>query len=260
MVVKNTTIPYQAAFSRYYDLLYADKNYAAECDLIESIFAKYGARPRTLLDAGCGSGGHATELAGRGYRVTGVDRSEGLLDIARGKARDGSLSIDYRTADLRSFHLDHKVDACVCMFAVLSFQLTNADMQAALTRLRESLAPGGLFVCDVWNGTAVLTQGPVPRLKTTSKDGLKAWRFATPLLDTFEQTIEVTQHMMVVNDLGPLDTVIEAQTIRYLVPQELVFHLETAGFEVLELFPSPRLGAALSAEDWDIGVVARKRG
>jgi hypothetical protein len=97
-------------------------------------------------------------------------------------------------------------------------------------------------------------------MKTTSKDGLTAWRFATPLLDTAAQTIEVTQRMMVVNELGRLDTVVEAQTIRYLVPQELAFHLETAGFDVLELFPFPRLGTALSDKDWDIGVVARKRG
>src|SRR6185436_10168768 len=104
------TIPYQRAFSRYYDILYSDKDYPAECDLLESIFTRHGSRPQTLLDAGCGSGGHSTELAGRGYRVTGVDRSEGLLDIAREKARNRNLSIRFEVADLRSLRLEHRVD------------------------------------------------------------------------------------------------------------------------------------------------------
>src|SRR5438105_1954656 len=121
------SVPFQRAFSCYYDLLYADKNYRAEVDLIESVWAKYGAEPATILDAGCGSGGHALELASRGYCVTGVDRSTALLEIARAKAAARGANAAFVEGDLRTFELRSRFDACVCMFAALSFQLTNED-------------------------------------------------------------------------------------------------------------------------------------
>lgn len=49
----------------------------AEADLVEAF------RPRRVLDAGCGTGRVAAELARRGIEVVGVDRSEAMLEVAR---------------------------------------------------------------------------------------------------------------------------------------------------------------------------------
>jgi len=60
-----------------YDALYQDKDYEAECDFLQQVFARYAQAPiRAILDLGCGTGGHALPLARRGYALTGVDRSE----------------------------------------------------------------------------------------------------------------------------------------------------------------------------------------
>jgi len=73
-------------YADQYDLLYSDKNYEAECDLIEEVFRRYAkSSVETILDLGCGTGGHAFPLARRGYRVTGVDRSAEMLAHAREK-------------------------------------------------------------------------------------------------------------------------------------------------------------------------------
>jgi SAM-dependent methyltransferase len=53
---------------------------------------------RDVLDAGCGEGYLARVLAARGGRVTGVDVSPRLVEIAR--HRDPAGAIDYRVADL----------------------------------------------------------------------------------------------------------------------------------------------------------------
>ena len=253
------TIPYGDDFARYYDLLYSDKNYVAECDLLEAIFAKHKATPSRILDAGCGTGGHAIELADRGYTVVGVDRSKGMLSAAHEKAKQRGVQMGTLISDLRSFALDQAVDACVSMFAVLSFQITSVDLQAALRQIHAALVPGGLLVCDVWNGTAVLTEGPQPRLKRVALNGAAAWRFATPTLDVNEQTVEIAQHLMVTDPAGVQHVVEEAQTVRYFLPREFAFHLESAGFEVLELFAFPRLGEAPTTADWTLGAVARAR-
>ena len=74
-------------YAAAYDLLYADKDYDAECDLLERIFRESGRPVRTVLDLGCGTGAHAVRLAQRGYEVVGVDLSEDMLRIARDRAR-----------------------------------------------------------------------------------------------------------------------------------------------------------------------------
>ncbi len=74
-------------YADQYDLLYTDKDYEAECDLIEEVFRKYGnGRISTILDLGCGTGNHAIPLASRGYHVTGIDISEDMITHAQKKA------------------------------------------------------------------------------------------------------------------------------------------------------------------------------
>src|SRR3954464_8652778 len=51
---------------------------------------------RRVLDLGCGEGAYARELARRGARVTGVDGSSKLIEVARQRASTAGLDIDHR--------------------------------------------------------------------------------------------------------------------------------------------------------------------
>jgi magnesium-protoporphyrin O-methyltransferase len=57
---------------------------------------------RRILDAGCGTGAAAVEMAKRGAHVVAVDVSAGLVDIARERAPAG-LHIDWRSGDMLDF-------------------------------------------------------------------------------------------------------------------------------------------------------------
>lgn len=58
-----------------------------------------------VLDAGCGTGENAIHLASLGLSVLGVDIAETALAIAREKAADRGIEVEFTTAD--AFHLDH---------------------------------------------------------------------------------------------------------------------------------------------------------
>ena len=84
---------FNTLYASQYDSMYLGKSYLAECDLIDEAVKRFaGRRPLTLLDVGCGTGGHAFELSKRGYQVTGVDLSAEMLAAAQLKAETLDVS------------------------------------------------------------------------------------------------------------------------------------------------------------------------
>lgn len=61
--------------------------------------ASAGAFAGTVLDAGCGTGEHAMLIASSGLLVLGVDVAETALSMAREKARNRGLQVEFATAD-----------------------------------------------------------------------------------------------------------------------------------------------------------------
>ena len=69
-------------YARYYDLLYRDKDYLGETEFVERLIQRHSPGARRILELGCGTGIHAVMLAEKGYEVTGLDLSEGMLEVA----------------------------------------------------------------------------------------------------------------------------------------------------------------------------------
>ena len=148
-------------YSEYYDLFYADKDYAAEAAFVRDIIQRYKPSARSMLDLGCGSARHAVEFARAGFMVTGVERSGDM--IARAKDRIGRLSRDLRSqltlveGDATNYTPTTKYDAVVSLFHVVSYQTSNDALAGIFRCARLALAAGGLFVFDFWYGPTVLT-------------------------------------------------------------------------------------------------------
>ncbi len=227
-----------STYTGIYDYLYQDKDYAAECDLIETLLSVYGSRPtHSLLDLGCGTGNHALPLAERGYRVVGVDRSEGMLSQARAKVATTAAKerVEFYPGDVRTVDLQQMFDAALMMFAVLGYQLENADVLAALRTVRRHLQPGGLFIFDVWYGPAVLTIRPSERLKVIPTSTGRVLRVASSSLDTRHHTCDVRYHVWRLDSERLTGEVEEVHTMRFFFPRELEFFLECAGLALLRL-------------------------
>jgi SAM-dependent methyltransferase len=243
-------------YADYYDLLYHDKHYEAECDFLEQIFARYAQHPiRTILDLGCGTGGHALPLAKRGYLVTGVDLSEHMLERARQKAAEAGLNIRFHQGDIRTIKLDRTFDAVIAMFAVISYQTGNEDLGAAFRTARRHLEPGGLFVFDCWFGPAVLVQRPTDRYKIVEINGERIIRFAHPTLDIMRHTVQVDYKVLRLKDDRVLDEVGESHVMRFLFPQEIQYYLQANGFKLLRFCPFMRLKETITECDWNASVV-----
>ena len=245
-----------AAYAAAYDALYEDKDYLAECDLVERVIRQYGAGPvRRVLDLGCGTGGHAVPLAERGYEVTGVDRSPAMLDLARAR----SATIRFELQDIGSLDLGNEhFDAALLLFGVLSYQLGNADVQAALGAARRHLRPGGLLFCDVWYGPAVLRERPSQRIKVVADgDGGQVIRVASGELMVRQNACRVHYHVWRIAAQRVLAEVREQHTMRYFFGPELELLVGQAGFELLRLGSFPDFEAEATEHTWNVALAAR---
>ena len=163
-------------YAAYYDLFYRRKNYKKECEFLENIFQRYApSKPKTILDLGCGTGGHMIPLAQKGYRMTGVDRSPGMLQLAQEKFRRMGLKARFREDNLPSFQLGAKFDAVISMFSVMDYLVKDRDLQETLERVREHMKARSIFVFDFWNAAAV-EQFYSPRKRQT-------WRLGNRILE-----------------------------------------------------------------------------
>jgi SAM-dependent methyltransferase len=96
---------------------------------------------RSVLDAGCGTGRVARELARRGLDVVGVDIDPGMLETARRRAP----RLDWRLGDLATIDLGRTFQAAVLAGNVMIF-LTPGTEGAVVGNLAGHLAPDGLLV------------------------------------------------------------------------------------------------------------------
>ncbi|MFI5507822.1 class I SAM-dependent methyltransferase [Mycobacterium sp. NPDC051804] len=78
-----------------------------------------------------------------GVRLTGIDLSEQMLDIARNRAHELGLDVDLRQGDAHSLPFgDATYDAVVCTFGLCAIP----DIDAALDEMSRVLKPGGRLI------------------------------------------------------------------------------------------------------------------
>lgn len=108
---------------------------------------------RTVVDLACGTGAQSIGLARKGYQVTAADLSPEMLAIAAQKAEKHKIRFvqgDMRNSDLGVF------DAALCIFNAIG-HLSRSECQSFFAGVHEQLSPGGLFIFDILNYTAMQT-------------------------------------------------------------------------------------------------------
>jgi SAM-dependent methyltransferase len=250
-------------YSNLYDWIYADKDYAGECDRLELLIRRFAPTPvRSVLDLGCGTGGHAFALAERGYQVVGVDRSEDMIARAREKLAErrsgaGTPAPDFQQGDLQSLDLVRQFDVALMMFAVLGYQASDDQVVAALATARRHLSPGGLLAFDVWYGPAVLSQRPAERVKVLDTPHGAWQREATPELDLSRHLCVVHYRLRRVQAESPAGDIAEDHSVRYFFPMELEQFLAAVGLELVHLSDFADLEVEPSVDTWNVVGCAR---
>jgi hypothetical protein len=126
------------------------------------------------------------------------------------------------------------VDVVISMFAVVSYQLTDADLAAMFATARRHLGEGDVFVFDCWHGPAVVAQQPAVTTKAiTLPDGGRITRVARPSHDEEAHTVTVAYEITRTDAGGAVtEHTRESHAVRYLFAEEI------ARLESLHVIPA----------------------
>lgn len=122
---------------RWAEMAARGQNIHGEADFVGGL----DSRPQSVLDAGCGTGRVAIELARRGFDVVGADVDVSMLEKARAKAPD----VPWVLGDLVDLDLGRRFDAVVLAGNVMIYVEPGTE-GAVVARMAALLAPGGALV------------------------------------------------------------------------------------------------------------------
>jgi len=144
------TAPYRD-FAYIYDWVMHGVDYEMWADYVVSCAKRLGVVGTRLLDVACGTGNTAFTMARRGYRVTGIDLSQQMLDVARGKVEQlaSGESVRFVQADMRDFSLGERFSVITCLYDSINYLLCIEDVRRAFGCARSHLDSHGLYVFDV---------------------------------------------------------------------------------------------------------------
>lgn len=178
-----------------------------------------------VVDAGCGTGRYTEALRNAGFRVVGVDASEALLNVARGRAPE----VTFVCADLLAWEPDEPAAAVLCR-GVLNDLVDDRARGGAFRSFRSWLRPGGVLLADVrdWEATAARYADASTHERTATRDG-RTLRFAS------DTRLDPERHLMLVHERYDGETY--DFTMRCWTADELRDHAAAAGFAEVDVRP-----------------------
>ena len=129
----------------YYDEIYSEKDYAAEAEVVRSLIADTHPAAQTLLEVGCGTGGHL-QFFRASFACEGVDLSPAMLASAQAKLPDVPL----HQGDMRTFDLPRRFDVVASLFSGIGYVRSTEELNTTVRRMADHLEPDGLLMVEPW--------------------------------------------------------------------------------------------------------------
>ena len=201
-MAKQSIRPFYGEYAWAFDLL-IDRPVGQECAAISAWLSERGVLPgMTILDAGCGTGRYAGELARRGYAVEGVDRSSELIEAAKRSVHGRGDSVSFRVADILALPAA-RYDGILCRGVLNDFVNDDARL-SAFAAFAGALRPGGVLILDVreWEATRDRKRRePVFRKSVLTDRGTLTFTSTTEL-DPDGRKLLLSETHTLVNDAG----------------------------------------------------------
>ena len=250
--------PFYTEFAWAFDLL-IDRPVRKECAVIASWLIDRGILPGSgILDAGCGTGRYAIELARRGYVVHGLDLSPDLVDMATRAIGDTTGRVSFGVGDIA--HLPVSRYAAILCRGVLNDIIDDVGRDAIFRAFADALQPNGVLILDVREWSASLerkTREPLFRKRVSTDRGELTFTSITAPDPENRQLLISEQHELIKDGAARISDY--HFVMRCWEKEELDTRLSRHGFESVSCFGAYDPGVAVGATD-RLVVVAQRGG
>ncbi len=134
-------LPLDEYEARFTQLAAEGQNIHGEVDALDRLRTEHGWTAPTVLDAGCGTGRIALELASRGWSVSAVDSDPDMISLAMTKSTD----IGWDQGDLATIDLGQRFNLVLMAGNILLFVHEGTEA-AILTNMANHLDSDGFLV------------------------------------------------------------------------------------------------------------------
>lgn len=231
---------YQQLEASIYDKVYA--GLTADVPFWQEFALECCGEKGEALELACGTLRVMLPVAEVGVRVTGIDESPYMLDLAYKKienaAEDVRRRITIQQGDVRSFELGRQFNLIYIPFNTFGLLLTIQDQLAALACIKKHLAPGGVFALDVFMPDVARMHGAELgrwqlEMDESFPDGSRVHRDNVREVDTRKQILAVQWRNKEYQDQILVREWLTDLKLSYFFPRELDHLMARAGFEIV---------------------------
>lgn len=259
-VNSNADRPFYAEFAWAFDMLIA-RPVTQECTAIAKWLLERDVLPgAALLDAGCGTGRYARDLAQRGYVVDGVDLSSALIEVAKGVGRAGcGTAVSFTVGDLLTPPRD-RYDAILCR-GVLNDIVDDGRRRSTFAAFARALRPRGALILDVREWAASVDRKahePVFEKRVMTERGQLTFTSVTTLDHEQRLMLVSERHSLRVRDVEKVSAY--EFVMRPWEHGELAVQLSQHGFEDVRYFGAYDPGVKVGTTDRLVAVAQLSSG
>lgn len=243
-------------FYKSYDILYKDKDYTKETNLIWSLARENGIKvPRKILEIGCGTGNHTLQIAKKGVNLVAIDTDMMMTNVAKEKLKSFD-NVNIVNEEVEKLE-ENNFDIATAMFNVVTYISDLDRLESFFKSVFDNLRKGGIFIFDCWNGIAAINDPPKVKEGKTKNGKVSIDYKIVPKKDLFNQTVELKYDLNYKN--GPISkkgTYKFNQTL--WTPKEIKSKLDKSGFDILSISPFMEPKKKATEESWKIMFVCKK--
>jgi len=236
---------YEQEEAELYDRVY--RNVREDIPFWVSLAHEHAGAEGEALELACGTLRVLLPVAESGVRVTGIDESPHMLEIARHKLdaapRDVRERVTCLQGDMKAFDLGRKFGLVYIPFNTLGLLYTIRDQLAMLDCVKRHLMPEGafafeVFMPDVERMTRTVQHHWFLEQDETFEDGTRLQRDRSVETDTRRQILSVTWRTKIYEH-GRLEWErVTNLDLSYFFPRELEHLLARAGYEIVNYWGS----------------------
>lgn len=199
-------------------------------------------QPRDSMDLACGTGILCQLLKATGIRASGMDYSQGMIDIARASDPE----IEYDTADMITYRPEKQFDLVTCTGDAVNHISSLADVARIFENVFAYTRPGGYFIFDLLNEREVSDSEP---FEMQDSETTRVW---------FQMTRPAENKVNLKIRVYELDTLAFEENIYETIhePESICQLLRQAGFTIVKCSDQLPDDARYHGTTWFI--IARK--